>query len=160
MTNKKLTTPEMILEKIGAKDFRSINKEQIIAFATNLPNMDSDVAKECIKQFPNFKDYATQIVNHYYDLCNTTIENANKHSIEKISLIIDDLRYELKKDNISEAYQEFIIENIIKASQILEDAEHSKNKLSQTIIQTAGVVGVFALAVGATILGAKIDNKS
>lgn len=47
-------TEQQVLKKLDIPDFRHLTKEKVIAFATMVPKMNPEVAKEALEQFPNF----------------------------------------------------------------------------------------------------------
>lgn len=41
-----------VLKKLGIEDFRHMTKDKIVQFASMLPQMDPEVAKKALEQFP------------------------------------------------------------------------------------------------------------
>ena len=53
MAGKQLTEQE-VLEILDIPDFRHMSKDKVMKFASELPNMDPQVAKTALLQFPEF----------------------------------------------------------------------------------------------------------
>ena len=51
MAGKQLTEQE-VLEILDIPDFRHMSKDKVMKFASELPNMDPQVAKSCIVAIP------------------------------------------------------------------------------------------------------------
>lgn len=151
-----LTTEESVKNMLGVTDWRKVTKEQIIQFASNIQNMTPEVAKECIQQMPAFKEQSTTIVKYFYDLCNTELKR-DSAAIESYKAIISDLQEQLQKTKLTKAERQFIIEQMVYLGERIENVEVSNNRHKRTVIQVAGVVGGFAIAVCAAILGGKIE---
>ena len=145
MGNKyKLTTEQDVLDALGAKDFRSISKQQLMSFTSQLHMMDPEVAKAAIAQFPEFKDASLQIVTQLHDLCEKAIVTDNNAAIEAYQKILDNLETELHKPFLSKKRKDEIVEQMIAVSQNIEGIEDKK------LAHKKGVIGIFAGA-GAAI---------
>lgn len=152
-----LKSPNEVLALIGAQDFRSITKDQLIQFASNMQNMEPEVAIECIKQMPAFKEQSTTIVKYFYDLCNTELKSNSSEAIEQYKAIIVDLQKQLRKKKIEESERQFIIEQIVYVADKIDAVEQRKDQHKRTVLQYAGVVGSFAIAAALAVLGGKFE---
>lgn len=159
---KKLSAQE-VLAKIGATDFRSINKTQLIEFVSSIPEMDRETAIKCIEQFPNFTEYASGIVKELYVLLGNTSEQ-NKHiqedAISAHKQIIDELSWILKKDDISEHLQTYIIETMCDEANKIDSLAKEHQSFIRQVVQVAAGAGAAALAIAGAILGIKFLGKS
>lgn len=52
--SKKPLNEQKVLDKLGIDDFRHLSKEKVIEFVSLVPNMEPEVAKAAIEQFPEF----------------------------------------------------------------------------------------------------------
>lgn len=99
-----LTTPEGVLQAIGAKDFRSINKKQLIEFCSQLPNMDPKVALACIEQFPKFADSCKYIIDSLERSLDTVLQDdqlAQNPSVQAYQSAIASLQERAKDTSLS-----------------------------------------------------------
>ena len=148
-----------VKQKLGITDFRHIKKDQIIDFVSCIPEMDKEVAIECISQFPEFKSYAGEMVNGFYDLCNNVIKEDSSDAVVACQQTLDDLRFMLKKDTISEDMQRFIIEKIVEIDNKLVELTKEKHSFRETVLKTAAGLAAVGMAIGGAILGVKLTKK-
>ena len=152
-----LTTEDDVKNMLGVTDWRKVTKDQIIKFASKMNVMDPEIAKTCIQQMPAFKEQSTTIVTYFYELCNTELNNNSSVAIEQYKELIKDLQKQLSKRKINETERQFIIEQMIYIADRIDSIEHRKEQHKRGIIYAAGVVGTFAIAAAAAILGVNIE---
>lgn len=70
---KKLSE-DQVKEILNINNFRELSKDKIIKFAAMMPEMDKEVAMKMIDKFPEFKQFANEIMN--------TLEKEFKNSVE------------------------------------------------------------------------------
>lgn len=159
--SKKLSSDE-VLAKIGATDFRSINKSQLIEFISSIPEMDKETAIKCIEQFPNFTEYANGIIKELYGMLGKATEankDVQKDAIASHKQIIDELSWLLKKEDITESLQSYIIETMCDEANKIDDLAKEHQLFIKQIVQIAAGAGSAALAIAGAILGVKFLGK-
>ena len=62
---KRMLTEQQVLKKMDIPDFRHVTKDKIITFASMLPNMDPEVAKKALEQFPDFAKTSLEVMKEY-----------------------------------------------------------------------------------------------
>lgn len=153
-------TKEQVLAKIGAKDFRSIGADQIMSFVSSIPDMDKEVAMECIKQFPYFKECAENIAFKYNELCSDFLHDnkLTEKQIEAHQKVIDihEKRIELfGKEMSHEEYLEIMTLIADEADKISEEVEKQQER-KMWIMKFSGAVASVALAATSAVIGAKL----
>jgi hypothetical protein len=145
-----------VLKKLGISDFRHMTKEKVVKFASMLPNMDPEVAKKALEQFPTFKELASDIVTQYKEIIDKAIdENAvsSKTFYDVCNSIIQSLQKELEEDNITSEDRERIEDKMIQVAQMIGEKD-SENK--GFLLKCIGL-GTFAITcicgAAAAILG-------
>lgn len=160
MPNK--LSSEEVLAKIGASDFRSINKTQLIEFVSAIPEMDKETAIKCIEQFPNFTEYASGVVKDLYGLLDRTIKDDKDVETDAIlshQRIIEILAGELDNENASEQLKMHIINNICAESIRIDERAKEHQALIKQTIQIAASIGASTLLVAGAILGVRFLGK-
>ena len=76
---------QKVLKKLDIPDFRHLTKDKIIAFASLLPQMDTEVAKKALEQFPNFASTSLEVMREYKSI----LENAIVSNSETTKASID-----------------------------------------------------------------------
>ncbi len=156
---KKLLCEDDVKNKLKINDFRSIKKKQLIDFVSSIPDMDKDVAIACIEQFPNFKEYSSSIVEGYYELCKISMENDSIDSLNAYREILDSLKDQLNRENISEEERRFIIEKLVEIGNCIENVDDKKRDHKELLVKLAASLGGFAITIGGSLLGAKLLSK-
>lgn len=156
MPSTELLSEEDVKNELGIKDFRSLKKDKIIEFVSMIPNMDKEVAKACIAQFGNFKEYSNTIVGRLYDLLDTALKDNFDGSIHGYQTILDTLQSILDKNVISIEDRHYIIDKMVEVASRIEHVEQEKQAFKENTIKVGGGIAAFALSIGAAILGVKI----
>lgn len=148
-----------VKQKLGIKDFRHITKDQIIQFMSNIPNMDKELAMKCIDQFPNFTKTATEIVNHYYDICRDSMKESYKDSIKAKMLVLESLSKDLESENLSTDDKRYIIEMLVSIADEIEKIDDKKIAHNHHVLATAGQVLQLTIVSAAALLGIKVWKR-
>ena len=53
---------------MGISDFRHLSKDKVIKFASMVPNMQPEVAKKALEQFPNFASTSLDLMRDYKEI--------------------------------------------------------------------------------------------
>lgn len=162
MKNQLLSSDD-VLKKIGASDFRSITKSQLVEFVSSIPEMDKETAIKCIEQFPEFRSHAKEIVGELYSVCNSIMENSRESQVDAINAyktILDDLGQLLERDFIDENERFMITERMVEVADRIAELHREHNHFLQNLAAMASCVAGLALTIGGTLLGVKmIDRK-
>lgn len=162
MKNQLLSSDD-VLKKIGASDFRSITKSQLVEFVSSIPEMDKETAIKCIEQFPEFRSHAKEIVGELYSVCNNIMENGRESQVDAINAyktILDDLGQLLERDSIDENERFMITERMVEVADRIAELHREHNHFLQNLAAMASCVAGLALTIGGTLLGVKmIDRK-
>lgn len=62
-------TEKQVLKTLDIPDFRHLSKEKVMTFFSMIPQMDPEVAKKALEQFPNFSSSVREILQDYKE-CN------------------------------------------------------------------------------------------
>lgn len=121
---------QKVLKKLGIPDFRHMTKDKIVAFATMLPKMDSEVARKALEQFPEFAKTATEIVSYYKEMIEKGFDY-NDASVKSFYLtcdaIIEILNEQLKDGNLTFEEKQIVIDKMIKLAKMKADKD-TENK--------------------------------
>lgn len=163
MNQNQLLSREEVLQRLGIGDFRHIKQDKLIEFVSMIPDMDKDVAIKCVEQFPEFRNYAQNIVMQLNDVLKDVM-NDGKHSTDKAvaayQQILDDLSARLNsKKRISRKERQQIVEQMIEVADKIADLTDKHHHFLNKIVMVAGTVGSIALGVAGALLGLKIIGK-
>lgn len=157
-----------VLKKLGIEDFRHMTKDKIVQFASMLPQMDPEVAKKALEQFPEFKDMAVEVVKNLQQSIEIGINSADRSQDQfylACNKVIDLLNEQLNKDGLTDEKESEIRDNIMQVVSFMaeKDSEHKAFILStvKTICASAAVIVLAATSLlGTNIsgLGELIDK--
>lgn len=159
---KQLKSEIEVLDEIGAKDFRSIKKDQIIEFASSIHKMPKEVAIKCIEQFPEFRKSSNEMLATLKDVFKD-VTDSNKNLVESeiatCNKILDHLGQELHKPFLSAKTKKHIIEQMVEVAHIIDDARKSHTGLMNRIAHCAAAVGIAVVGVAGAIVGVNINKR-
>jgi len=151
-----LSTEKDVLRKLGAKDFRSISKEQIIEFVSNLDKMPKEVAMSCIAQFPEFAKQATIMVNELNTTCQEAMKSCNEavqKALEGCQSTINTLKTELQSSEFTLEQKLQINEQIINVNSEMVHLVKYHHNVAMYLANIAAGAAALVVVVGGAILG-------
>lgn len=150
-------TEEQVLKKLNIPDFRHLSKDKIMTFFSMLPNMDPEVAKKAIEQFPTYASAVKEIVSEYKRVIEKALAD-NAESVQSYyaicNSILNTLSNMLEQDDLSFDEKKYIIDKMLEIESHVSQKD-TENKKHQLII--VGILSVvIATAIGslAAVLGA------
>ncbi|MFE4051091.1 hypothetical protein [Streptomyces sp. YIM B13518] len=155
----KYKNEDQIKQALGIDSWRNLSKEKMVRFVAMMPDMDTEVALKIVEQFPEFKDFALNVM----DVINKSHEStlsANKESQEYVHLAFQDLRETLKREldrgELTWEQRREILEKMQEA--VREEAQKdSENKhFLDGALKKVVMVGGAALALGVAFVGGRI----
>jgi len=160
-TIAKVSEQEM-LQKLNIPDWRHMNKECIMEFASNMQALDPEVAKNALAQFPKFAELGTEVVGALKDCLDETCHSENdatKDAYDINAKLLDNLNTRLNKPFLLPGERKKIIEAMVEVSKnITEIHNQHSHSVVEGLKQVAAIAGGVALTAG-TVLGAQIRKK-
>lgn len=161
--NKKVLLSEKeILKKLDIPNFRHMTKEKIIDFSSQIPNMEPEVVKTALQQFPHFAKMASEVVTCYKELMGQTLkENAisTKSFYESCDSVIDALKSLLDKDKLKFKQKRVIIDNIMEILKMKNSKDSEQKEWLTNFVKNVSVAAVAIVGVVASIIAANINLK-
>ena len=156
--SKKLTETK-VLKKLGIKDFSCITLDKIGKFSSMLPQMDPEVAKKALEQFPEFAKAGKEILAEMSTIIIKILDSNDKSVTQKYQAcqtILDKLNEELSKENITYEKKMELIEKMIEVVKMLEEYDSENKKFLLKLAIIVGTAGSLILAS----IGAAIGNQT
>lgn len=121
---------EMQVKKaLGITDWRHLTKNSIVQFARMMPDMDKETMMKIIDQFPEFREFASTVLD-YYQTSLSEIKESNSQNMERLHESINETRKiianEINKDITFEEKKYYI--NILMELQDREFKKDTENK--------------------------------
>lgn len=154
----KYLSEKQVLKKLGIDDFRHLSKKKIMKFFSMLPNMDPEVAKKALEQFPAYAGSISEVIKDYKDLLIKMLESDKEDSTRYYNIcnsIIESIENELHKDNLSFEEKERLIDKMLYVQEnIAEYHKERRNHALKIVLSTGAIVGSVILAITSAIGGA------
>lgn len=154
---QRLLSEQEVLKRLNIPDFRHLSKDTAIEFISSIPEMDPEVAKKALEQFPDFARLALEIANETKQTITASFDANDKSSqatIAGINAIIEALTAELQRETLSSEEKMQIVSSLTELGKLERDI-HKDNQ--NFILKGLGIfAGIVAVGIGAAaaILGA------
>lgn len=159
--DNKLTEVE-VLKQLDIPDFRHITKEKVMTFASMLQNMEPEVAKKAIEQFPEFAKMTLEVLKDYKSIMEKTLDEnsaSSKRCFDIYNEVVSALKSCLNKESITFEEKKYYIEKMMEVAKMAERKDTENKELHWKII-SLGTVAVFSVVgIGASILGGNTNIK-
>lgn len=121
---KRSMTEDKVLRKLDIPDFRHMTKDKVVSFVSMLPQMDPEVAKCALEQFPAFAETSLAIVNclreNLGDIVNSNAANAAEFNA-RCQDALNALETLLLREDLSDAGREQAINGIMGVLELMRE---------------------------------------
>ena len=154
----KALTEQQVLRKLGIQDFRHLSKKKIMKFFSMIPNMDPEVAKAALAQFPAYANSVNELVKDYKEIVLKMIESDKEDSLSYHTIcneILKNIEDELHKDNLTFEEKDHLINKMLDLQENIRKYHKDRRDHAFKIIGTAGIfIGGIIVAITSAIGGA------
>ena len=149
-----------LLKMLGIPSFRHMSKGKLASFVSALPDIDPDVAKKALEQFPDLSTAITEIVGHYAGIVSECLAGSDADTrlcLETCASIIDSIQRELETERLAFEQREMLIGQSLELVQIMRSIDADGKRFRAHIIYASSIaVGLVAAAL-VSVLGGKTD---
>lgn len=157
----KYLTEKQVLKKLDIPDFRHLSKDNVMKFASMIPDMEIEVAQKALDQFPNLTSTSLEALKD----CRPTIENVIKSENDSTQqcYIICNRRMDMLNDMLNKCQdpsfeQQMIIMEYMKDVNDMASAKDTEHKrFLAGIVAAIGAVILGTVAMLTSTLGNKIE---
>lgn len=157
----KIKTEKQLLKKLKIKDLSKLPTEKVSEFVSMLHDVDPDVAKKIIDQFPDFTKFASQATQEFRNIlveAKKGTKGADTY-YRSCELMINSLQKKLDEGNLSPEEQDHIIDRMMEiANKIDEKDEKDKAFIIKILSGFCSFVGVL-VGVALALVGVKGFTK-
>ena len=153
---------QQVLRQLNIPSFRHITKDKVMTFASMLQNMDPDVAKKALEQFPEFAKMALQVMNEYKSVLYKTLEDnteSNKQCYEIYNTVLDTLKSCVEKEDISFDEKKYYLEKMMEVTKLADSKDTENKKFNWKLVSAGAFVVIAVVGIGASILGGNANIK-
>lgn len=109
-------TEANVLRRLDIPDFRHLTKDKVVSFVSMLPQMDPDVAKHALEQFPAFAETCLAVIGCLKDSLGTIV-SGNAESMAEFNArcqeALTTLEEELQREDLTDEGRKLIINGIL-----------------------------------------------
>lgn len=157
--SKKLTEME-VLKQLDIPDFRHMTKDKVINSVSMLQNMDPEVAKKAIEQFPEFAKMSLEAFKEYRTVLEKTLD-ASKESSKTCFAVYDKVLSALEKctsqEEITFEEKKYYLEQMMEIAKMVEKKDSENKTFYLKIIRVVTFAVVSIVGISAASLGGKFD---
>ena len=151
-----------VLKMLEIPDFRHMTKDKVMAFTSLIPQMDAEVAKTALRQFPDFARTACKVMDCYKELMGSVLkENAlsTKEFNESCDTVIAALNALLAEKKIKFKDKKHIIDCIMQILEMKKDKDSENKEWHGKFIAVLSASALAILGIASAILGVKFLDK-
>lgn len=156
----KQLTETQVLKKLSIPDFRHLSKNNVMAFASMIQDMDPEVAKKALEQFPDFAKSTVEALKDFKGVIDKSFGDDKESANQCYALynrIQDALEKCLDKEDLSFEERKYYIEQMKEVAQMASAKDSEGKKFKWSNLAVFGTVAVAAIAAMTAILGGNID---
>lgn len=153
-------TEKQVLKKLGIPDFRHLTKDKVIAFASMVPNMQPEVAKKALEQFPNFASTSLDLMQEYKAIFEEVLADDRESTrvcYDMYNRVMDSLQKMLEEDELSFEEKTYILGLMKEVADAVADKDSEKSENRMKILAIAGGVATAVIAILGSTLGGNIS---
>lgn len=147
-----------VLKALDIPDFRHMTKDKVVSFVSMLPQMDPEVARFALEQFPSFAETTRELVHCMKEnlsaLIGANSENMaefNARCQEALSCFED----QLSREDLSEEGQKMVIDGIVGILTAMSQKDSENKDFLKDIFTGVLILTCFTLVCLAAPLGFK-----
>lgn len=155
-------TEQMALDNLGIQDWRHMSKDKVMAFMSLVPQMNPEVAKAALAQFPKYVELSTEMIKNckeYIAEGLTHASDSQKKVLEAHQAVLNTISLQLQQENLTDEMRKSLIEQQIDIlnKMYAKDSEFKKfiQDMASTLLSVAGAV----ILVGGSAIGSVIVRR-
>lgn len=155
-------TEAKVLRKLDIPDFRHLTKDKVVSFVSMLPQMDPDVAKHALEQFPAFAETSLAIVGCLKDSLGTVV-SSNAESMAEFNArcqeALSTLEEELKREDLTDEGRKLVVDGIMGVIGAIAQKDSENKEFLSGLFNGVLVVGSIVLLCLVAPLGIRVNTS-
>ena len=155
-------TEAKVLRKLDIPDFRHLTKDKVVSFVSMLPQMDPDVAKHALEQFPAFAETNLAIVSCLKDSLGTIVSGNAGNMAEfnaRCHEALSALEAELKREDLTDEGRKMVIDGITGIIGAIGQKDSENKEFLSDLFSGLLRYSAIALVILAAPLGLKLSRS-
>ena len=154
-------TEAKVLRKLDIPDFRHLTKEKVVSFVSMLPQMDPEVAKLALEQFPAFAETNLAIISCLKESMETIIgSNAENMAAfnARCQEVLDALEAELQREDLTDEGRKMVIDGMMGVINAISQKDTENKEYHREVFREIVLVCSAALVLIGAPLGLKMTR--
>ena len=155
-------TEQQVLHQLNIPDFRHITKDKVMTFASMLQNMEPEVAKKALEQFPEFTKMTLELMREYKGVLEKSLDDNSASSQQCYDIynrVLDALESCLDKEDLSFEERKYYLEMMREIAKMAESKDSENKKFNWAIISAGTLAVIAGLGISANLLGGNSNFK-
>ena len=155
-------TEATVLRKLDIPDFRHLTKDKVVSFVSMLPQMDPEVAKRALEQFPAFAETNLAIVSCLKDSLGTIVSGNAGNMAEfnaRCHEALSALEAELKREDLTDEGRKMVIDGITGIIGAIGQKDSENKEFLSDLFSGLLRYSAIALVILAAPLGLKLSRS-
>ena len=155
-------TEAKVLRKLDIPDFRHLTKDKVVSFVSMLPQMDPEVAKRALEQFPAFAETNLAIVSCLKDSLGTIVSGNAGNMAEfnaRCHEALSALEAELKREDLTDEGRKMVIDGIMGIIGAIGQKDSENKEFLSDLLSGLLRYSAIALVILAAPLGLKLSRS-
>ena len=155
-------TEAKVLRKLDIPDFRHLTKDKVVSFVSMLPQMDPEVAKRALEQFPAFAETNLAIVSCLKDSLGTIVSGNAGNMAEfnaRCHEALSALEAELKREDLTDEGRKMVIDGILGIIGAIGQKDSENKEFLSDLFSGLLRYSAIALVILAAPLGLKLSRS-
>ena len=155
-------TEQQVLNQFDIPDFRHITKDKVMTFASMLQNMEPEVAKRALEQFPEFAKMTLELMCEYKSVLEKTLEDnsiSSKQCYDIYNVVMDTLKSCVDKEDLSFEEKKYYLDKMMEIAKMAESKDTENKKFNWKVVSAGAIAVITIVGIGASILGGNTNIK-
>ena len=155
---EKRISEKKALKMLKANSFREISKDKILDFMSIIPDMDKEVAKKALDQFPHFISGTSKVLQEYKETMQKSMESEDKGFeavIKGYQTTIDALDRMLQENDLTFEKKMRIVEEMNKLGDKMSLENDKRRNFHSGGLNSLASLCMIIIVIAASILGVK-----
>lgn len=155
-------TEAKVLRKLDIPDFRHLTKDKVVSFVSMLPQMDPDVAKHALEQFPAFAETSLAIVGCLKDSLETIVSGNAENMAEfnaRCREALTALEEELKREDLTDEGRKLVIDGIMGIIGAISQKDSENKEFLSGLHNGVLILGSIVLLCLVAPLGIRVNTS-
>ena len=154
-------TEQKVLRKLDIPDFRHLTKDKVVSFVSMLPQMDPEVAKCALEQFPAFAETSLAVVSCLKESMEVIVSGNAENMAEfnaRCQEALAALEAELKREDLTDEGRKMVIDGIMGVIGAISQKDTENKEFHRGVFRDILWVGSVAVVFIGVPLGVRMTR--